>query len=84
MFRKKLVKTSLIILLGFVLLFLFRLLYGYTSKHTDRDEEYFSDFLMASTRQEKTMQARNINTKRWSMLRKCPKYPMQRSLKNSA
>ncbi|MDZ4844074.1 MAG: DUF4349 domain-containing protein [Chitinophagales bacterium] len=44
MFRKKLVKTSLIILLGFVLLFLFRLLYGYTSKHTDRDEEYFSDF----------------------------------------
>lgn len=53
MFKRKLVKLTLVILLGFVLLFAFRLIYSYTSKQTDRDQQYFDNFFDGFTQTRK-------------------------------
>jgi hypothetical protein len=44
MFKQKLWRASAILLAGFALLFVFRLIYGYTSKFSDRNDESISDF----------------------------------------
>lgn len=44
MFKQKLWRASAILLAGFALLFVFRLIYGYTSKFSDRQDESISDF----------------------------------------
>jgi hypothetical protein len=43
-FKSKIFKITLLFLAGFFLLFLFRMIYGYTSKYTDSEPEYISDF----------------------------------------
>src|SRR5690349_12665376 len=44
-FKKRLWKVVLIVLGGFLLLFTFRFIYGYTTGMAEVREEYFSDFL---------------------------------------
>jgi hypothetical protein len=43
-FKRKIFKITLVFLAGFLFLFVFRMIYGYTSKFTDREPEYISDF----------------------------------------
>ncbi|HEY9045972.1 MAG TPA: DUF4349 domain-containing protein [Ohtaekwangia sp.] len=43
-FKKRLVRTIGILLIGFFALFLFRLIYGYSTGLSEVQEEYFSDF----------------------------------------
>jgi hypothetical protein len=44
-FKKRLIRTLLWITAGFVVLFVFRFVYGYTTGLSEVREEYFSDFL---------------------------------------
>lgn len=43
-FKSKIWKTTFIFLAGFLILFAFRLIYGYTSKYSERDSNYISNF----------------------------------------
>jgi hypothetical protein len=43
-FKKKLGRTVLVLMAGFLLLFIFRFVYGYTTGLSEAREEYFSDF----------------------------------------
>lgn len=43
-FKSKIWKISYVFLAGFLLLFTFRMIYGYTSKFTDREPDYISNF----------------------------------------
>jgi hypothetical protein len=43
-FKKKLGRTVLVLMAGFLLLFIFRFVYGYTTGLSEVREEYFSDF----------------------------------------
>lgn len=43
-FKKRLVRTIAILLIGFFVLFIFRFIYGYSTGLSEVQEEYFSDF----------------------------------------
>src|SRR5690349_6380867 len=43
-FKKKLGRTVLVLMAGFLLLFIFRFMYGYTTGLSEVREEYLSDF----------------------------------------
>jgi hypothetical protein len=42
--KGKILKITMFIMAGFILLFIFRLIYGYTSKFKIREDDYFGDF----------------------------------------
>ena len=43
-FRKQLFRVSLVLISGFMVLFIFRIIYGYTNKSSDREDDYLSNF----------------------------------------
>jgi hypothetical protein len=68
-FKKKLGRTVLVLMAGFLLLFIFRFIYGYTTGLSEVREEYFSDFF--SEREDLSL-LRNYATDSYKFQKKSP------------